>query len=148
MAEPDKSSNEWFELQIESDLKNLEVAAEFVAKTMRRLGAGSVKDVFDVQLALDEALTNVIEHAYEGQQGGKIIIRCALSDSKKEFTVKLVDYGKPFDPKAVAAPDTEAALEDRRRGGLGIFFMKHYIQTVKYAANGKENELTMTKLLS
>jgi anti-sigma regulatory factor (Ser/Thr protein kinase) len=148
MGEPDMSSDGWFELQIESDLKNLEVAAEFVAKTMRRLGVGSEKDVFDVQLALDEALTNVIEHAYAGKQGGKILIRCALSGSKKEFTVKLVDYGKPFDPKAVATPDTEAALEDRRRGGLGIFFMKHYIQTVKYAVNGKENELTMIKFLS
>jgi len=148
MAEKAESNDGWFELQIESDLKNLEVAAEFIAKTMRRLGSASEKDIFDVQLALDEALTNVIEHAYEGQQGGKILICCGLSDSKKVFTVKLIDYGKSFDPKAVAEPDTEAALEERRRGGLGIFFMKRYMQTVKYAVYGNKNELTMTKLLS
>jgi serine/threonine-protein kinase RsbW len=142
-----KPSGGWFELKIDSDLKNLEVAADFVAKTMRELGAGNEKDVFDVQLAVDEALTNIIEHAYSGQQHGEIVIRCALSDSKKEFTVQLIDHGKPFDPRTVAEPDTEAALEDRRRGGLGVFFIKSYVQTVKYSVNVKGNELTMTKLL-
>lgn len=148
MAETDRAKDGWFELQIDSNLKNLEAAADFVAKTMHAVGARNEKDVFDVQLAVDEALTNIIEHAYSGQQGGQIVIRCALSESKKEFTVKLIDHGKPFDPKAVAAPDTEAALENRKRGGLGIFLIKRYMQTVKYAVNVKENELTMTKLLS
>jgi serine/threonine-protein kinase RsbW len=144
----DESSDGWFELKISSDLKNLEAAADFVAQTIRVLGAGTKKDLFDVQLAVDEALTNIIEHAYAGQPSGEIIIRCSLSDSKKEFIVKLIDHGKPFDPSAVAEPDTEAPLEDRRRGGLGIFFIKSYIQTVKYEVTIKENELTLTKLLS
>lgn len=147
MTDTMNTDDGWFELRIDSDLKNLEAAADFIAKTMHKLGAGTEKDVFDVQLAVDEALTNIIEHAYNGQRG-EIVIRCALSDSKKEFTVQLIDHGKPFDPKAVAEPDTKAALEDRRRGGLGIFFIKSYIQTVKYAVNVKGNELTMTKLLS
>lgn len=148
MAKNVESSGGWLELKIDSDLKNLEVAANFIAETMRKLGAGKEKDVFDVQLAVDEALTNIIEHAYSGVQHGEIVIRCSLSDSKREFTVKLIDRGKPFDPQTVALPDTEAKLEDRRRGGLGIFFIKRYIQTVKYAVSGMENELTMTKLLS
>jgi anti-sigma regulatory factor (Ser/Thr protein kinase) len=148
MAKVAKTNDGWFELQIDSDLKNLETAADFIAKSMHELGAGNAKDVFDVQLAVDEALTNIIEHAYSGQLGGEIMIRCSLSDSKKEFIVKMIDHGKPFDPNAVVEPDTEAALEDRRRGGLGVFFIKSYIQNVKYAINVKENELTMTKLLS
>ncbi len=142
-----ENSDGWFELKVESDLKNLEVVSDFLTKTMRDLGAKNEKDVFDVQLAVDEALTNIIEHAYAGINGGKITVRCKLT-SKKEFIVKLIDSGKPFDPRTVAAPDTEAGLEDRKVGGLGIFFMKRYVQTVKYVSSVKENELTMSKILT
>ncbi len=138
----------WLELQIESDLKNLETVADFIAKSMTDSGIKNQKDIFDVQLAVDEACTNIIEHAYQGQKTGKIKVRCSLSESKKEFTVKLIDTGKPFDPQTVAAPDTEAGLEDRKVGGLGIYFMKRYVQTVKYASRIKENELTMSKILT
>ncbi len=143
-----KTNDGWMQLQIDSDLKNLEVVADFIARTMRELGATKEKDVFDVQLAVDEALTNIIEHAYSGQPGGKIIICCRLLDPKKEYVIKLIDYGESFNSQAVAVPDTEAPLEKRKIGGLGIFFMKHLMQTVKYTVNDKENELTMTKVLS
>jgi serine/threonine-protein kinase RsbW len=136
----------WFELQVESDLRNLEVVGDFIAKTMLALGAKDEKDIFEVKLAVDEACTNIIEHAYSGKSG-KITIQCRLSPSKKEFVVKLIDQGKPFDPNAVLVPDTEAPLEQRKRGGYGILFMKKTMQTVKYAFTMKGNELTMTKLL-
>lgn len=143
-----ENSDGWFELKIDSDLKYLEIVSDFITKTMRGLGVKNEKDVFAVQLAVDEALTNIIEHAYAGQKAGKITVRCKLSKSNKEFTVKLIDSGKPFDPRTVAAPDTEAGLEDRKVGGLGIFFMKRYVQTVKYVSNVKENELTMSMILT
>jgi serine/threonine-protein kinase RsbW len=142
-----RAANErWFEIQIDSDLKNLEFVSDFIAKTMRDSGAKQEKDIFDVQLAVDEALTNVIEHAYSGQKGGEITIRCML-ESPREFTVKICDHGKSFDSKAVLAPNTEAKLEERKVGGLGIYFMKKLMQSVKYASNEKGNELTMTKQL-
>lgn len=137
----------WFELQIESDLKNLEKVSDFIVKIMQNLGVKNEKDIFDVQLAVDEACTNIIEHAYVGQKNGKIILRCKLLSPNK-FTVKLIDFGKSFDPEAVAPPDVDAKLEDRRVGGLGIFFMKHLMQTVKYDIQMKGNELTMIKLIS
>jgi serine/threonine-protein kinase RsbW len=137
----------WFELKIESDLKNLEYVDDFLAKNMRELGASNEKDIFGVRLAVDEALTNIIEHAYRGQKSGQITVRCKLTGSK-EFTVQLIDNGTPFDPQQVRDPDVDAGLEDRKVGGLGIFFIKSYIQTIKYATNDKENELTMTKILS
>lgn len=139
------SNDGWSELKMDSDLRNLEVASAFLAKIMQQLGAID-KDIFDVQLAVDEALTNIIEHAYTGQSGGQITIRCKLT-APKEFTVQLRDSGIPFDPQQVQNPNVDAALEDRKVGGLGIFFMKRYMQTVKYASRGMENELTMTKIL-
>jgi serine/threonine-protein kinase RsbW len=137
----------WVELKIESDLKHLEAAGDFISETMRQLGVQNPKDVFDVQLAVDEALTNIITHAYEGQTGGTITIRCKMT-APKEFTVQLRDKGTAFDPQTVANPDVNAPLEDREIGGLGIYFIKRYVQTVKYATNGKDNELTMTKTLT
>ncbi len=137
----------WVELKIDSDLKHLETAGNFLVETMRQLGVQNPKDIFDVQLAVDEALTNIITHAYEGQSGGQITIRCKLT-APNQFTIKLCDTGIPFNPESVQNPDVEAPLEDRKIGGLGIYFIKRYIQTVKYAANGKDNELTMTKTLT
>jgi serine/threonine-protein kinase RsbW len=139
------ADNGWFELTVESDLRNLEVVGDFIAKTMTALGAKDQKDIFEVQLAVDEACTNIMEHAYSGKNG-KITIQCKLASSK-EFVVKLIDQGKPFDPNSVLAPDTEAELDQRKRGGYGIFFMGKLMQTVKYAFTKKGNELTMTKLL-
>jgi serine/threonine-protein kinase RsbW len=143
-----KRNEGWFELKIDSDLKNLELVADFITKTMCESGVQNEKDIFDVQLAVDEALTNIIEHAYAGINCGKITVQSRLSESKKEFIVKLKDSGKPFDPQTVASPDTDAKLEERKVGGLGIYFMKQLMQTVKYAINDKENELTMAKILS
>jgi anti-sigma regulatory factor (Ser/Thr protein kinase) len=136
----------WFGLEVESDLRNLEVVGDFIAKTMLALGAKDEKDIFEVQLAVDEACTNIMEHAYSGKSG-KITIQCKLSPNKKEFTIKLIDQGKPFDPNTVVPPDTEATLDQRKRGGYGIFFMNKLMQTVKYAFTEKGNELTMSKLL-
>ena len=113
---------------------------------MTSLGTKDEKDIYDVQLAVDEACTNIIEHAYSGKQTGKITILCKLS-SKKEFTVKLIDQGKKFDPNAVLSPDTEAPLDERKRGGYGIYLMKKMMQNVKYAFTEEGNELTMTRLL-
>jgi serine/threonine-protein kinase RsbW len=137
----------WIELKIESDLKHLETVGYFLAETMRQFGVQNPKDIFDVQLAVDEALTNIITHAYEGQNGGTITIRCKLT-APKEFIVQLRDTGIPFNPDSVPNPDVEALLEDRKIGGLGIYFIKRYVQTVKYRPNGKDNELTMTKSLT
>ncbi len=138
----------WFELQVDSDPKNLSIIADFLDDAMTAAGARNEKDRFEVQLAVDEACTNIIEHAYKGRERGKITIQCRLSESKKEFIIKLIDTGKPFDPNTVPAPNTDASLEERTRGGYGIYFMKQVMQTVKYAFSDKGNELTMVKLLS
>jgi anti-sigma regulatory factor (Ser/Thr protein kinase) len=113
---------------------------------MKRLGVTDDKDIFETQLAVDEACTNIMEHAYSGKPAGKLTINCRVS-KETEFTVKLIDQGTPFDPTTVLPPDTEAPLDERKRGGYGIFFMKTMMQTVKYAFTEKGNELTMTKLL-
>jgi len=133
-----------FELEVAGDLESLSVILDFVAETMKQLGIepsiGS-----RVQLAIDEACTNIIKHAYSE---GKDTITLSLQLAGEDLIITIVDKGRPFDPSSVPAPDLDADLEDRRIGGLGIHFMKSLMDQVVYAFDPKAgNRLTMRKHL-
>lgn len=132
------------ELQIEAKPENLSVVADFIATAMRQLG--TEQDMFEVQTAVDEACTNVMLHAYSGK-GGVISISCELQD--KDFIITIRDNGRPFDPASVPPPDVEAALEERRVGGLGVHLMRKLMDDVSYAFDAeKGNKLVMRKTLA
>jgi len=132
------------ELQIEAKPENLSVIADFIATAMRQLG--TEQDVFEVQTAVDEACTNVMLHAYSGK-GGVISISCELQD--KDFIITIRDNGRPFDPASVPPPDLEAALEERRGGGLGVHLIRKLMDDVSYAFDAeKGNKLVMRKTLA
>ena len=132
------------ELEIEAKPENLTVVADFIATAMRQLG--TEQDVFEVQTAVDEACTNVMLHAYSGK-GGVISISCELQD--KDFIITIRDNGRPFDPDSVPPPDVEAALEERRVGGLGVHLMRKLMDDVSYAFDAeKGNKLVMRKTLA
>jgi serine/threonine-protein kinase RsbW len=99
--------------------------------------------VFEVQTAVDEACTNIINYAYFGK-GGIITITCERQD--KYFVVTIRDSGKPFDPSSVPAPDLEADLNKRKIGGLGIYLMKKLMDDISYSFDAKSgNTLVMRK---
>jgi serine/threonine-protein kinase RsbW len=103
-------------------------------------------EAFKVQLAVDEACTNVIEHAYEGQ-GGPIELSCGLGESGFQVTIR--DQGRPFDPATVSQPDLDAPLKDRQIGGLGLHFMHVLMDRVEFAfGEAGGNMLTMVKKLA
>jgi len=96
-----------------------------------------------VELAVDEAVTNVIKHAYAGGKG-EIHLTCTREGDT--FVVTIQDKGKPFDPHSVTPPDLEADIDSRRIGGLGIFFMKKFMDEVSYRFDPSEgNVLTLKK---
>ncbi|UCH89591.1 MAG: ATP-binding protein [Thermoplasmata archaeon] len=132
-------------LEVASKLENLPEVRDFIADAMKSLGFGSEKEIFEVQVAVDEACTNIMKHAYPGT-AGPIIIDC--SGSGNEFKIIIRDKGKSFDPKSVPEPDTKAPLEKRKIGGLGIFLMKAYIDKLDYTFDADAgNELTMIKYI-
>ena len=134
-----------FELTVEARLENLEVIGEFVTSSMRQIGADD-KSIFEVQLVVDEACTNIMQYAY-GDEGGTISIHCQRVDD--DFVVSIRDRGKPFDPNSVVPPDLGADLSERKIGGLGIFFMHRMMDEVSYTFDPeKGNELTMRKRLT
>jgi serine/threonine-protein kinase RsbW len=97
---------------------------------------------YEVQTAVDEACTNIINYAYAGK-GGMITITCELHDS--DFVVTISDNGKQFDPIKVPPPDLESGLNERKIGGLGIYFMKKLMDDVSYSFDKNGNTLVMRK---
>lgn len=137
-----EDTSEKFELTIEGRLENLAIVGEFIAKTVQYYQIES-KALYAVQLSVDEACTNIIEHGYSIT--GKIVIRCALLD--KQFIVNIMDWGEPFDPTNTPSPDIKSALNERKAGGLGIYFIKEYMDKVSYTRVNGMNQLTIVKYI-
>ena len=90
----------------------------FASRAARDAGMDD-SETYAVELAVDEACTNIIEHAYQGESRGEIECTCDSNDTC--LTVVLRDHGKPFDPSTVRLPDLDANIDDRVVGGLGVF---------------------------
>jgi anti-sigma regulatory factor (Ser/Thr protein kinase) len=121
----------------------LDEIRDFVGEIARNGGFGE-KDVYNIQLATDEAASNIIEHAYEGIPDGVLDMSCGMeADTIK---IILIDYGYPFDPSTIPMPDLKADLSARKIGGLGIYLMRKLMDEVHYEPRpDKSNVLTMIK---
>jgi serine/threonine-protein kinase RsbW len=116
---------------------------EFVAAAAEQAGLDR-RAVQAVQLAVDEACSNIIEHAYGGESRGDIECTCCVDEDA--LVTRLADQGAPFDPDAVPAPDLEAPLEDRTEGGLGVFIMRQLMDEIHYDFTPQSgNVLTLVK---
>lgn len=96
-----------------------------------------------LNLALEEAVTNVIMYAYPQGSDGLVDIEAVIRKDSIDFMV--IDSGKPFDPTAVPDANVDSALEDRPIGGLGIFLVRNIMDSVKYERKEGKNLLSMTK---
>lgn len=127
---------------------SLEQVREFVVQAAEECGMPA-KSVFAVELAIDEAFTNIIEHAYGGESQEKIECTCNVLNDR--LMVELRDCGIPFRPNGVPEPNLEASLEERKIGGLGMHFMRELMDEVRYSfSDGPDsrkncNVLTMVK---
>jgi anti-sigma regulatory factor (Ser/Thr protein kinase) len=121
----------------------LDEIREFVGDVARKNGFTD-KEVYNIQLATDEAASNIIEHAYEGVTNGLLEISCGVRN--KVITITLVDHGESFDPSNVPAPDLKADLSDRKIGGLGLFLMRKLMDEVHYEAEPRKNRNTLTMI--
>jgi serine/threonine-protein kinase RsbW len=124
-------------------LANLQEISSFVTQAAKAAGLDE-SAVYAVQLAVDEAATNVIEHSYGGEGIGDIKITC--QNLTNGFKVILVDHGKPFNPEKVKTPNLNQPLEEVQLRGLGMFFMRQVMDEVKFEFSPKHgNKVTMIK---
>lgn len=107
-----------------------------------------------LNLAVEEAVVNVINYAYPKGTEGDIEINITnspipdLSESSTEVIFTIIDQGVPFDPTTHDEADTTSELEERQIGGLGIHLIRNIMDRVEYQRDGNCNKLTMTKLLN
>lgn len=99
--------------------------------------------VADLQVALDEVLSNIVNYAYPENDAHEIGIR--LRVLPRRVIVDVTDAGGAFDPLKVPAPVADSRLEDHRIGGLGIHFVRNLMDRVEYARRGGYNRLRLVK---
>jgi serine/threonine-protein kinase RsbW len=94
-------------------------------------------------LAVDEATTNVIEHAYGGDPQQEIEVR--IEDRGPEFRVELIDTGRMVDPRTVPRVDLERYVSERRTGGLGVHLMEKIMDSVTFRRSARRNICSLVK---
>jgi serine/threonine-protein kinase RsbW len=124
-------------------LKNLETICDYVTHFANEAGLNE-SEVYAVQLAVDEASTNIMEHGYGRECPNRIDVSCEiLEDGLK---VVIYDDAEPFNPDAVPDPEINVSLEEIKPRGLGIFFMRKMMDEVHYeSSENMGNTLTMIK---
>lgn len=130
-------------ITVKSRTENLSEIRDFVKRTAE--ASGMIQDNIDkIMLAVDEACTNIIKHAYKSFPDGEINI--TISYSGKKFTVKIKDFGNSFEATSIPEPDLQKYYHEKRVGGLGMYLMKTLMDEVKYiSVPGKYNEVLLSK---
>jgi anti-anti-sigma factor len=126
-----------------ANYKNLAIISDFVVNLSEEAGF-SASDVYAIQTAVDEACSNIIDHAYGGEDLGNIKIK--VKDTEDKIQIILIDQGEPFVPEDVPEPDITSPLEIRKERGLGIYFMRNLMDKVAFEfSQTKGNTLTLVK---
>lgn len=122
------------------EIKNI---CQFVAQGAEAAGLEETA-VFHIELACDEACTNVIEHAYGGEGNGKIKVSWQVQGDM--FIITVNDTGGHFDPGEIPPPPTTDNIENVKIGGLGIHFMRKVMDDVSFDFDPQSgNKLIMKK---
>ena len=125
-------------LTLHNDVAEVSLLAEWVEQIGEELGL-EMPEVFQLNLALEEAVVNVMNYAYE--DSGLIDLSAKVVDSEIVFVLE--DSGKAFDPTKVDDPDITLSAEERNIGGLGIFLVQQLMSSLTYSREDGKNVLTM-----
>lgn len=131
------------EIIVESTTANLVVVRTFVTEAALRSGID--EDTTNrIVMAVDEACTNIIRHAYKNISSNPIEV--CIIQSKNKFEVVITDYGKPFDPNSIKEPDIKDNLKNYKKGGLGMFLIRALMDEVDFRRDeGQKNVVRLIK---
>ena len=134
-----------FMLQVPSSTENLALIREFVGSTAQQAGLDP-SEAAGLEMAVDEACANVIEHAYGHDVSKEVVVRVTLDG--ETLSIDIEDTGRGFDPGSVNQEELEQLISKRKTGGLGMRLMTKLMDEVRYEIEpGKKNALHMTKRL-
>lgn len=132
------------EIKIVNDLAEIERLAAFVDDLAAELDL-SPGVAMNINLALEEAVVNVINYGYPQDQLHEMTLR--VSSSEQQLIFVLSDSGVSFDPTRVAEAEVTLPLEERPIGGLGIFLIRKIMNEVTYERIDGKNKLIMKKII-
>jgi serine/threonine-protein kinase RsbW len=131
-----------YSLRMDAQLENLSAIRDFVEEMATRLKAAPTA-IPNVVLAVDEMVTNIIVHGYQGQPGSIEIDVTAQGDT---LIIQLRDQAPLFDPTSVPSPDLSIPFDDRPPGGLGIYLTRKVMDEVQHRVTvTRGNALTLIK---
>ncbi|MBQ8022635.1 MAG: SpoIIE family protein phosphatase [Bacteroidales bacterium] len=134
-----------YQLKLRNNLSEIPKIETFVNEVASVAGIQDHLTTSSINLALEEAITNVIMYAYPSGIDGPVYLEAVISEGKATFI--LSDTGKPFDPTKAEEVDVTLAAEDRPIGGLGIHLVRTIMDNVSYEYLSGKNILMMTKNL-
>ncbi len=133
------------ELEIKNDLQELaRMGAEI--ESFGEKNSLQNEAVFDINLVLDELVTNIISYGYEDENVH--IIKIVLEKKPDKVSITLSDDAKAFNPLGKDNPDTSIPLEEKPIGGLGIYFVKQKMKNLVYSRKSGRNILKMDKMIN
>lgn len=128
-----------YSLRVRADFENLAKLRDFFISHSKKAGL-TRKQINDGKLAVDEAVTNVMRHAYEAEKGD-ILMEIVRTDEYMEVVFK--DWGREFDWSSVIDPDLNKYVKIRRKGGLGVWLIKKLTDKVSHERINDMNVLSI-----
>ena len=138
----DAGAVDTLELSLVNDLRDIAGAADTIGAFCAEHGLAE-EISFQVNLAVDELLTNTISYGYDDDEEHRIDLSLRLEGGT--LVVEIADDGRAFDPLQAPEPDLGASLEERAVGGLGIYLVRKTMDGVAYRREGGRNVVTLTK---
>lgn len=132
-------------ITLPNDIQEVPQLAEFVEEVCEATGF-DMATTFQLHLAIEEAVVNVMNYAYPVGTQGDVTIEARQEDGFLSFIIR--DSGKAFDPTTRSEPDTTLSAEERGIGGLGIHLVRKIMDSVAYERTGGMNVLTLRKKLT
>ncbi len=131
-------------ITLPNDIAAVPQLTSFVDNVCSRLNIDG-STVMQMNLALEEAVVNVMNYAYPKGTKGDVDIRALCDGAQMKFM--LIDSGTPFDPTKHQTPDVQLSADERAIGGLGIFLVTQIMDNVSYERRNEKNILTLCKNL-
>ncbi len=131
-------------ITLPNNIETVPELAQFVEEMCEAAGFDSSETMM-LNLAMEEAVVNVMSYAYPLGTHGDILVEATMNDVRLKFII--TDSGKPFDPTAKADTDISLPAEDRPIGGLGIHLVRQIMDSINYERLSGKNVLTLRKQL-
>lgn len=138
-------------LEVPCKYRHLRMIRHAVVELARRSGMGEAQAA-QLEMAIDEACTNVIEHSYGGERRARRAsdsgIRLTMMRCRDRLVIEIYDHGEGFEPQNVRPPTAEEYLQQSRGRGLGLYIIQKFVDDMDYRRNGPAgNCLRLTKYL-